>query len=493
MRLNNYKLINEMCDTLLEALNIVKSTNNPSIIGDCLAFVHAIENNLKQQQIASNSIFDCIHNISASLQNHLDVDKAIKLSEQLKSLCETDIKYQIRVLFVAELGGKWDSMASVYYAMKERDDVIVDVVLQPIFRSVRLTDGTERTDTIYKDYLRPMGIMHIPYTMYDISAIRPDITFISQPYESVTIEMFWPENIAKYSRLVYLPYFSATLMDQKVAPVFHSLFLMDVQKYSWRIPAQSDLMKKHYEQYASRKGENVIVTGLPKWDYIDTLNKQNVPCPAEWMDKICGKTVFLWNTHFNHGDIKSGSEILTEKGKQFLDIFSNHPDIALIWRPHPMTESVIRIYFPQHYSTYLNMKNTVEQSDNMVIDTNETYDSAFVWSDALISDFSSLVEQYLLMNKPILFTFKDDSLCALLKKNYDEFGLIDYSGIPYSTQMEYTKHFIDDILNGNDKGFADRQRIIADFFANKYINGNCGKYLADLLIEELTNEVLNEN
>ena len=43
---------------------------------------------------------------------------------------------------------------------------------------------------------------------YDIKKDLPDLVFTSQPYESVTPEQFWAENIAPYTRLVYLPYYT---------------------------------------------------------------------------------------------------------------------------------------------------------------------------------------------------------------------------------------------------------------------------------------------
>ena len=58
-----------------------------------------------------------------------------------------------------------------------------------------------------------MGISHIPYFQYDISKELPDMAFISNPYESVTISKFWPENIAKFTRLVYLPYYTDMIIN----------------------------------------------------------------------------------------------------------------------------------------------------------------------------------------------------------------------------------------------------------------------------------------
>lgn len=489
MRFSNYKLLNEMCDTFISALNIVKNTGDMSLKNECINFLYSISNNIEQNMdsLQSDSVIKCIESIISSFENNYEVDAIITLAEELSTLCKNEIKYKIRVLFVAELGGKWDSMASVYYAMKKRDDVIVDVVLQPIFRSVKLEDGTERTDIIYKDYLTPMGIEHIPYTKYDMEKISPDMTFISQPYESVTVPMFWPENIAKHSRLVYLPYFLAISLNSDLSSAFDSFFKLNTQKNAWKIITQSERMRCHYKKFASRHGENVIVTGLPKWDYVKGMAKENVACPKEWKSKISGKKVFLWNTHFNFSSSGSGSRILSEEGMKFIELFINNSDIALIWRPHPMTETVVKVYYPQFLPVFQKLKDIVEQSDNMVLDKYESYAPSFVWSDALISDFSSIVDQYVLLDKPILFTFKENDVYSMLKESYFESGLMDYSDLPYSISVDDTKKFIEDVINQNDVGKLGRANILNDFFV--LADGCCGERASEYLINELKNEL----
>ncbi|MBP1566969.1 MAG: CDP-glycerol glycerophosphotransferase family protein, partial [Oscillospiraceae bacterium] len=488
MRCKTYKMILDLCDSMIEAVEYMINSNNYCLIDDCLSALSIILSKVEEnpESLKSETFYQKI----SGLKNAFN-EKSESLYAMVYDFareCKESIAYKIRVLFVAELGGKWDSMASVYYAMKERDDVIVDVVLEPIFRSVKLEDGTERKDIIYKDYLTPMGIEHIPYSKYDIKKVLPDITFISQPYESVTLPMFWPENIAKYSRLVYLPYYSATSLNKDLSPAFDSFFCLNTQEYSWRIVTQSERMKMYYKKYASRHGENVIVTGLPKWDYVSNLTKDKVPCPDEWKNKLSGKKVFLWNTHFNFSMNVYGSRILSEEGMEFLKIFQNDSNIALIWRPHPMTDTIVRVYYPHLLPVLQKLKDVVSQSDNMVLDKYESYEPCFIWSDALISDYSSIVDQYILLDKPILFTFKERDVYSMFKESYNAFGLIDYSDIPYSVCVEETKAFIYDVLNQKDIGKSGRNNVLRDFFA--LADGCCGKRATEQLINDLKSEIV---
>ena len=401
MRYNDYKTIIRLNKSILEDLKSIKCTENFNDPIDCFlnSLLLSKEKVLQEEMDNYGDIifqFKLVEKFLSSLQ----IKNAIEQMEILCEKCITEIDYKIKVLFFAELGGKWDSMASVYYSMKRRSDCIVDVVLQPVFRTHTLEDGTIKEEIVYNDYLTDMGISYIPYNEYDMKTELPDITFMSQPYESCTYPMFWPENISKYSRLVYLPYFTAINFNDYTT-AFNSFFNLNTQKYSWRIPCQSEKMKDYYKANASHRGKNVIVTGLPKWDYPMSLNKDNTPIPEAWYSKLNGKKVFLWNTHFSLSTC--GSQVLGEKSAEFIKYFIKNPDIALIWRPHPMLETVIKTYYSEEeWNYYVKLKRIVEKSSNIVIDTNDSYAASFVWSDALISDFSTLADQYIFMNKPVL-------------------------------------------------------------------------------------------
>lgn len=412
------------------------------------------------------------------------VDKLNSLLNTVKDEIKS-IKPKIRVLFVAELAGKWDSMDSVYKAMIKRDDVDVDVVLEPIFRAIDLPNGEHRQDIIYVDYLAPMGIKHILYKDYDMSKIRPDITFLCQPYESVTIPMFWPENIVKYSRLVYLTYGSAYSLHPDIQPAFDQFFRFNTERMSWKIPCQSDRMLEHYKKNGTQKGRNVIVTGIAKWDYPVNLTKENTPCPKEWKSVIKNRKVFLWNTHFAMSKPENGSQFLTPKGLDFLKIFMENNDIALIWRPHPMTEPVLKVYSPNLLGIYYGMMELVNRADNMIMDTNERYAPAFVWSDALISDISTMIDQYLLQKKPVLVNLREKDIISKFESCKQD-GLLNFMALPMAFSIDDIRGFIENVKNGDTDYTETYQRDFGEYY--QYADGHAGERIVDTVIEKFIEE-----
>lgn len=472
MRYSQYKTINELSESLNEALVYVADRKNYALLEDCLMAMTAISDVLLNESGKEADKAKCIladmYKILEILDNpEDDIPKIANLSGDLANECKTNLKYKLRILFVAELGSKWDSMKSVYEAFLERDDCDIDVVLEPIFRATQLPNGETKAEIIYDDWLTPLGINHIPYKQYDMATIQPDITFISQPYESVTVPMFWPENIAKYSKLVYLPYYMS--MPLKIGSEFLSILQMPVERYSWRIVAQSVYMKEYYKKFGFNRGENVIVTGLPKWDFPIALNSKNTQCPVEWKKKIKNRKVFLYTTHF-------GDDIIPFNSKAFsvINYFLIHPEYALIWRPHPMTETIKKLYQHEQWMNYEELKEAIHKSPNIIIDDNPSYDISFVWSDALLSEYTSMISQYLLMRKPII--------CVCKRREDEETNLFDYGKLTFVTDEESLERHLHLVVFDDSSFMKSVNDTVGQFFFNA--DGKIGKRVADIIVQE---------
>lgn len=481
MRFSVYKSMLDMCNTLKEAVSYMYENNNADLVEGCLDMLVSINSTLAEYNLTD---FESIIELSNGFNSqNLNLPEIYNKIADLENEIKAKAKYKLHILFVAELAGKWDSMASVYDAMKNRDDCEVEVVIQPIFRAVKMPDGSVKSDVILNDYLTPMGIENIPYDQYDFAGKMPDITFFSQPYESCTIEKFWPENMAQYTRVVYLPYYTAMTINKNLAPsTYHTFFKSLTEKFSWKIPMQSKKMYFHYKNLASQKGSNTLLTGLPKWDYPMQLSKEGTPCPDEWKIKIAGRKVFLWNTHFSANT--SGSDFLN-KGEEFLNIFIKNKDIALIWRPHPMTETIMKLYMSENLPKYNALKEKISKSENIVIDNEPTYDAAFVYSDALISDNSSIVEQYLLMDKPVLMNVNQP-----ISQARETFAVVDslfdFSKLPFANAINDKKDFVQKILKGVDEWKEERAEILEKYFG--LADGKCGERVAVNIVEAFKDE-----
>ncbi len=394
------------------------------------------------------------------------------LEERLKQLTRSlpkEITYRVRAVFFAEQGEKWDAMESVYEYM--RDDSRFDpvVVLMPVFRAVQHADGHEDTEIIYKDYLTPMGIPFYEYYEYSLPDDRPDLAFTSQPYNDVQLPQFYAEYISKYTRLVYLPYF---VPDRVAVDSVKTWCRLPIYDYAWKVIGSSRRHYDVYRLYSRSKGSNMLITGLPKLDAAATLRERGVPIPKKWENVVRNRKTFLWNSWYSI-DVCS-----LRYFNELLSWFREHTDCALIWRPHPMTDIVTKLSLPDKYDFWLQCRQRLEELPNAVRDEEVSCNAAFFYSDALISDYSSLMPQYLLMDKPCLW---------IVSPAFGFIGeVIDGDWTERASDIQQILSFLERIRQGEDQK-ADRRKEIRQKDLS-LADGHCGERVCKELWDAMHRE-----
>lgn len=381
-----------------------------------------------------------------------------------------EVRYQVRAVFFAELGEKWDSMESVYTFM--RDDPRFDpvVVLAPVFRVVN-KQGRQEQEVIYKDYLTPLGIPFLDYDQYSLEKDCPELAFTSQPYEGCTPKEFWPEYIAKHTRLVYLNYGMLGAVFEDTA---QSLCQLPVFRYAWKVIGASERYNQYYRKHAVNGGGNMLVTGLPKFDPVIRLKKEGTAIPEEWRAAVKDKKVILWNTWY---DPMRCSLAYFDR---VADWFRGHSDCVLIWRMHPMTKTVTKLYYPKEYYEQLRRHIAeAEAAPNIILDQNVSYSAAFACSDGMISDYSSMMFQYLLTDKPVLWIKRRDGSGPFNGKMLTGEFLIDWRWMEEAEEFEGITQFIERIQNGEDRKADIRSMVLQRDLP--LADGHCGERVCNAL------------
>ena len=403
------------------------------------------------------------------------------ITERLRELrisLKEDIVIQIRAVFFAELGGKWDSMESVYSYMCKDPRFDPVVVLTPIFRAKDI-DGKTQTEIIYEDYLTEMGVPFQNYWEYKPDQDCPELAFTCQPYESVTIPEFWAENIAKYTRLVYLPYFIPALVNTANQ---EALFNMPIHAYAWRIAGTSQKFFEYCRKYSLAKGENLLLTGIPKMDYAVHLRENSCEVPDAWQDKIKDRIVLLWNTWY---DSEASSIDLLQ---MLLPWFDEHRQFALIWRPHPMSKAVMKLYRPEQYRKFQEMINIMAASDNMILDDGADYRPAFSCSAAQISDYSGMMFQYLILNKPLLWIQRPEQTLVNRELEQESDWIISNRWMEKASTISDVIDFMERIARGEDCNHALRAEVCAQDLP--LADGNAAARICSCLWDDLYRECL---
>lgn len=485
MRYSMLVYITNMSKTLLEAAQYLSTAEGDAMRQELLEngrqMLGQIKNVLERHQAnLCNTLL--LEQMETIMQHWDEAGRSMELEQELELLIyrlPQEINYKIRAVFYAELGEKWDSMESVYEAM--RDDLRFDpvVVLTPVYREIRQRNGETAKEVIYKDYLSPLGIPFLEYDQYSLTEDCPDLAFISQPYEGCTPKEFWPEYIAKYTRLVYLNYGMLGAVFEDTA---YSLCQLPVFRYAWKVTGASERFYQYYCQYAFNGGGNMLVTGLPKFDPVIRLRDKGEEIPEAWKQTVQNRTVILWNTWYK---VSRSSIAYFDEVTEW---FRNHDDYVLIWRMHPLTDTVTKLYYPPaDYEKLQKYIAEVKAAPNMILDENASYNAAFSCSDAMISDYSSMMFQYLILDRPVLWIKQQEGNTGPFNgKMLSGKFLIDWRWMEETESSEGIFRFIERVQKGEDRLADTRKMILSRDLP--LADGHCGERVRDVLWDAMHRE-----
>jgi hypothetical protein len=238
--------------------------------------------------------------------------------------------------------------------------------------------------------------------------INPDIIFFTNPHPSSTKEQYYIKNFL-YSLTCYVPYTFQTTFhyQQNYDRFFHNAL--------WKAYYQTTIHQKIAVKYARNKGANVVVTGYPG---IDNFFASHILFPDK--EKTQTKKNLIWAPHhtfegegmdLNFSTFLRYNNFMMELAKEYRD------KLFIIFKPHPL----LRPKLSKKENWGIERTNLYykfwEENDFCAIQEGD-YQKLFQESDAMMHDCDSFMGEYLALNKPVLYLFRDSNI----KDRLNEFG-----------------------------------------------------------------------
>lgn len=444
----NAAALAELLQTMQEAVICVGNSIEKEI-ADCEAMMAALAD-----------LAERIYELSLD-ENHLKHQKL----DEAKALCkavENEVNMRIpdvfEILFMPYKASMWDALETIYEAAMPEENCHVTVMPIPYYH---MTEDRSSVELEYEGNQFPQSIAITDYREYSIPDKLPDVIFIHNPYDNhnrVTQvpQCYFSTELVKYTdHLVYIPY---KVCSERVRDSF---CVMPGVRNAWRVFVQSETVREVYVKYNPQ--EKIIVSGSPKIDKAI----QNVQCPPampkEWESALDGKIVFLLNTHLN--SIINHSEQMIQEVARLIAFFEGREDIALLWRPHPLSVETAMTMNPDAVQAYRELVEKFKKLKNGIFDESSSPHQAIAVSDAYIGDWSSMVMLFGVTGKPVFIrmTALDWNMAGKRLKS-----------IYYEDTVEL-ETFIDMIVTGKDTGREDRKEEFAGLFART--DGNSGKQI----------------
>lgn len=299
---------------------------------------------------------------------------------------------------------------------------------------------------------------------------------------------------------------NAETLRQKLELVFYSVFakfIVDCNDYVYKKhPKQKRIFLGHgmplkiVKDYDLIKGEvdmNMITTynfNRHFYDIGDTdENMRNYGyCRTDIMAEHAGirknrdKTYIIWMPTYRQHTRATGFRIennfplglpVIKSHEQMAEIndFLRENNTVLYLRPHPAQDvSVMK----------LDEMSNIVIADNNYLAGRQIYDF-LTETDALITDYSSVYYDYLMIDRPIALAIEDlDDFRAKWPMFYDDFKA-NYK-CPYIYTLDDLKQFIKDVANDNDTYKEERTKALNRFY--DYTDGKTCERVYNFMVEE---------
>lgn len=129
--------------------------------------------------------------------------------------------------------------------------------------------------------------------------------------------------------------------------------------------------------------------------------EENRIFPDDWKEVVREKKVILYNTGVS--SLLGGREKRIEKMKWVFQIFQEHPEVVLWWRPHPLELSTLQSMLPELEEQYMEVRQQYIEENIGILDESADLNRAIAISDAYYGACSSVAELYKAAGKPALF------------------------------------------------------------------------------------------
>lgn len=296
--------------------------------------------------------------------------------------------FPIRVAFICQDTKEWNKLRCVYENMRrDKRFEVCAIALEPM--------GQDNAENVYSFLERLYGDDAVRgidgKEKFDLKAWKPHYVFSCNPYDQYFPSEFKSGSIAKYAKNCFIDYgYELSITTVKVA--FEKKYFRNVYFLFAENEYVAAYNRNRYINDHARGYRKTVTIGYPAFEYFYQQKKE----------KEDNKYTVVWTPRWTEDKNLGGSNFLNFKDK-VLKYSLEHEDIRLVFRPHPMTFNhfieigKITKEEVECYLTYF------APGTNRIYDDTADYTNTFWQSDVLLTDFSSILVEYFLTGKPIIY------------------------------------------------------------------------------------------
>jgi hypothetical protein len=363
---------------------------------------------------------------------------------------------KIKVVFICQYIPAWSKNKQLYETLRCDDRFETTLLCIPNRISAnQLKDPEDLSNDTYA-YFSEHGYKDAVNALigrnewFDLKAQHPDFVICNR-YDRPMPVLYTSSELSKYTKICMILYSGIALLR-----VDESLFDKQFAANAFCFFAESEGKKRElfrWNRILYKLGlSNAVCCGIPAVENA-YLAKQD-PCETWVFSQNSFRAIYAprWTDNPTWG----GSSFLKYRNT-FFYIADHHPEIAVLVRPHPlMFDYFVRsgLMMEEDVLTY---KEQCRLRQNIQIDEAKEYHATFWHSSVLICDFSSIIVEYYVTEKPIIYLAYD------AKIEYTEMMRAMLSGCYIVNDGQELVSTLENLAKGEDPLAERRKEVLSQY------------------------------
>lgn len=302
----------------------------------------------------------------------------------------------LNVVFIIQYIPGWNKLEPIYKKMLDDDRFNPIIVCVPLnIHNHKLMDdnGNDTYQYFIEHGYETINALLDNGSWFDLRQLKPDYLFHSRPYNAFMPKCYTSDEIVQYALICNVLYGSSVTVDMRAVTINNDYF-KDVYFYF----AVDD---EEFDCYRNRFKIGFLLKKQKCYPYGAIGLEQMLESKLEKEVSAFKKTI-IWTPRWSTHPVVGGSNFFNYK-QTILDIAKEGSDVLFLIRPHPL---MFNNFIKTGEMTSLEVsqfKDYCRKEKNIIVDESKEYTQTFWQSDFLITDVSSIVPEYFVTHKPIIY------------------------------------------------------------------------------------------
>lgn len=344
------------------------------------------------KQILPKALIEKVVHFRQFIKAQREANKTTVLAKHLNSNNST-----ISIVFIISFTEAFSSFKPLYELLKKDGRFSVFLICCPNIREHDWKAHNASYEFLSRTYPEAIHAYKDSH-WFDIKTLSSDYVFYCRPYNPDYYENYRASIVRKYAKVCYIPY--GFCLEHKSNHNFNFVNNYDFLQNCSYVFASNDyerrvLTKRFFSSKIKKGCPRILSVGFTRFDldYNENPIVNSKPFTVLYTPR--------WTSHLKK---KNEEGTFLRFIAHIIDYASHTADVQIIIRPHPLMFShyIQNNIVPPDY--FEKLEDTCSKLGNIYFDKNKDYFESLNKADVFLSDYTSLLVEYFVSGKPVIYS-----------------------------------------------------------------------------------------